>query len=231
MPFSPKFNTKNAALVFALLLGIYAVWMLAAEFARPGLAFESSFPVSVVRQDLNYERLTADIAASIASVRGDLWSERALVDAGNVIGDHDTPAKSLSTEDAEAVRYAAVRALSSRPLDSRIWLVLAALSSERTGDHEKANQQLKMSYYTGPNDKAVIGHRLNFVVNSNALDDEDLREMVRREVRTILLRAPELRPAIVAAYHKARPQDREFIEATVSATDPSFVATLRAKQP
>jgi len=229
MPFSPKFNTKNAALVLALLLGIYALWMFIAEFARSGLALESAFPVSIVPQNLNSKRLTADIAASIAFVRGDLWSERVLVDAANVIGDQDATAKLLTTEDAETVRTAAERALSSRPLDPRVWLVLAALSSGRAEQHEKANQQLKMSYYTGPNDKAVIPHRLKLVMNSHALDDADLRGVVRREMRTILLRAPELRPAIVAAYRKAQPKDREFIEATVSATDPSFVATLRAE--
>jgi len=231
MPFSPKFNTKNAALALALLLGIYALWMFVAEFARPGLALESAFPVSIARQDLNAKRLTADIAASIAFVRGDLWSERVLVDAANVIGDQDATAKSLTTEDLETVRTAAERALSSRPLDPRVWLILAALSSGRVGQHERANQQLKMSYYTGPNDKAVIPHRLKFVMNSHALDDADLRELVRREMRTILLRAPELRPAIAAAYRKAQPQDREFIEATVSTTDPSFAAKLRAERP
>jgi hypothetical protein len=229
MPFSPKFNIQSAALLLALLLGIYALWVFVAEIARPGLAATTAFPVSIDPQDLNSKRLTAEIAASIAFVRGDLWSERVLVDAANVITDHDMPAKSLTTEDIEAIRKAAERALSSRPLDSRVWLVLAALSSDPAGQHERATQQLKMSYYTGPNDKAVIGHRLNFVMNSHALGDADLREVVRREMRTILLRAPDLRPAITAAYRNAQPQDREFIEATVSATDPSFVATLRAE--
>jgi len=231
MPFSAKFNIRNVALVLALLLGIHSFWVLLAEFIRPGLALESTFPASVAPQELNSKRLTADIAAWIGFVRGDLWSERVLIDAANIIGDRDAPAKTFTTEDAESVQNAAERALSSRPLDSRVWLVLAALTSGRAGQHERANQQLKMSYYTGPNDEAVIGHRLKFVINSNALDDAELREAVRREIRTILLRAPELRPSIAAAYRKAQPQDREFIEAAVSATDPSFVATLRTQRP
>jgi len=231
MQFSTKFNIQNAALALALLVGIHSLWVFLAEFIRPGFALESTFPISVAPQELNSKRLTADIAASIGFVRGDLWSERVLVDAANIIGNRDTPAKSFTTEDVESVRNAAERSLSSRPLDARVWLLLAALSSGRAGQHERANQQLKMSYYTGPNDEAVIGHRLKFVINSNALDDADLREAVRREVRTILLRAPELKTAIAAAYRKAKPEDRAFIEATVSATDPSFVAQLRAERP
>jgi hypothetical protein len=87
---------------------------------------------------------------------------------------------------------------------------------------------LKMSYYTGPNDKAVMAHRLKSVVRFQALDDPDLREAVRREIRTILLRVPELRSTIVAAYAEAQPQDRDFIEAAAAATDPNFAMTLRA---
>ncbi len=87
---------------------------------------------------------------------------------------------------------------------------------------------MKMSYYTGPNDKAVIDRRLRSAVRFQALDDADLREVVRREIRTILLRVPELRPAITAAYGAANANDRAFIEATVAATDPNFAASLRA---
>jgi hypothetical protein len=227
MSFSPKFDLQSAALLLALLLGIHSLWVLGAELARPGFAAESNFPAVVLPQNINSKRLAANIAASIGFVRGDLWSERVLVDAANVIGDQAS-INSLAPHAAEAVRIAAHRALSSRPIDSPVWLVLAAISSDRAMQHERANQQLKMSYYTGPNDKAVIGYRLKFVMVSRALDDADLREVVRREIRTILLRATNLRPAIVAAYRKAQRQDREFIEATVTATDPSFVATLRA---
>jgi hypothetical protein len=231
MPLSSKFNIPIAALVLALLVGIHTLWVLAAEIARPGLALGSTFPTQVPPQDINSDRLTTEIAASIGLVRGDLWSDRVLVDAANVIGDQDAPATSFTAKDAETVQTAAERALSLRPLDSRVWLVLAALSSSRVGQHDRANRQLKMSYYTGPNDKAVIGHRLEFVMKSHALDDADVRELIRREIRTILLRAPELRPAIAAAYRKAQPQDRKFIEATVSATDPNSVAILQAGRP
>jgi hypothetical protein len=230
MLFPPKTHLDSAALALALLLGIYSLWVLSAEFVRSGLALEPTFPTSISPQDINSKRLAANIAASIGLIRGDLWSERALVDAASVIEDPGTPTTVLTAEAAASERAAAERALSWKPIDSRVWLVLAAISSDRAGQHERANQQLKMSYYTGPNDKAIIGHRLKLVMISRALDDIDLRELVRREIRTILLRAPTIRPAIVAAYRKAQPPDREFIEKTVAAIDPGFVATLRAGQ-
>lgn len=230
MSFSSQIRIPNAALTLALLLGIHSLWVLAAELMRPGFALESAFPPRVLPQDINSKRLTANIAASIGFVRGDLWSERVLVDAANVIGDQASPTNSLPTDGTEAVRIAAQRALSSRPIDSRIWLVLATISSSRSEQHERANQQLKMSYYTGPNDKTVIGYRLKFAMDSHALDNADLREAVRREIRTILLRASDMRSAIVSAYRKAQPQDRQFIESIVAATDPNFVATLRTAQ-
>jgi hypothetical protein len=224
MPLSLNLNTRATALTLAALLGISTVWVLGSELPRPALDAEFKFPISVSPQDIKSARLASSIAASIGFIRGDLWSERVLVDSANVIDDQDVLGK--TPQDAEAVRAAAERALLLRPLDSRVWLILAILSSNAKS--EAAKEQMKMSYYTGPNDKSVIGHRLKYVVRLLMLDDQILRESVRREIRAILLRAPELRSVIMAAYREARPQDREFIETTTSATDPQFAAALRA---
>lgn len=218
MSLSSRFQIRSVALGLALLLGAHSLWVLAAELQRPGYALQSDFPPKIPAEELNSKRLSASIAASIGLVRGDLWSERVLVDAANILADQ-TPSSSFSSDSAQ-------RALSSRPIDTRVWLLLAALSSDRSP--ERARQQLKMSYYTGPNDKAVIGYRFAFATQSRMLDDPDLREAMRREVRTILLRAPDLRSAIIAGYRKAQPKDREFIEKTVGAIDSDFVAALRS---
>ncbi len=231
MKFSPKFNIQTAALGLALLLGVHTLWVLAAELLRRDVG--PRFPAPIQTQDINSMRLGSELAAWIGFVRGDLWAERVLVDAINFIGDQDIPTKLklFTPSDTERVRKAAEYALSSKPLNSQVWLIFSILSSAVDTQHKIANEQMKMSYYTGPNDKAVIGHRLKSVMRLRMLDDLDVREAVRREIRTILLRAPELRPAVTAAYHEAQPRDREFIETTVSATDPKFVAVLRAAQP
>jgi hypothetical protein len=137
----------------------------------------------------------------------------------------------LSTDDQKTIQTAAERALKWEPVNSRLWLVLATLTSSQAGQHDRTIQQLKMSYYTGPNDRAVINHRLKLATTARTLDDLELQELVRREVRTVLLRAPELSPAIVSAYQKAQPQDRALIEATVAAVDPTFVAKLKSGTP
>jgi hypothetical protein len=153
-----------------------------------------------------------------------------LIDAAGIISDQNVSMSSPTERSSDALRTAAIRALSLRPLDSRIWLVLALITSESSLQSGRAKEQIKMSYYTGPNDKAVMDPRLKAVVRLHALDDPDVRELVQREIRTILLRAPELRPSIISAYAKANEGERAFIEATVSATDPSFVGLLRAGQ-
>ena len=225
MPFHPKFTLKIASYTFALLLSIHALWILVTELVRPRFGPETMFPATVSATDINSMRLAANLAGIL---RNNLWSNRVMIDAANVLGEQPTKVTPLTQQDVEAVRAAAERALSNSPLDSRVWLVLAILSSRVDKQHEIAKEQLKMSYYTGPNDKAVMGHRLKIAALSQALDNSDLREVVRREIRTILLRAPELRPAITAAYREARPSDRAFIAITISETDPAFAATLRA---
>jgi hypothetical protein len=222
-PFS-KLQIRSVALGLALFLAIYSLWALVAEIQRPGYALQPNFPPKIAAEEVSSKRLSANVAASIGLVRGDLWADRVLVDAANVLADQ-APA-SFGTDAREAVQGAAQRALLARPIDSRVWLILAALSADRSP--ERASQQLKMSYYTGPNDKAVIGYRLAFAAQSRMLDDPDLREAMRREIRTILLRAPDLRPVIVAGYRKAQPKDREFIEKTAGAIDGNFAATLRS---
>jgi hypothetical protein len=228
MSFLSKLPIKDVGLALAVFLGIHSLWVLAAELVRPTFPVQSVFPVRIPSQDINSKRIAAAMAASIGFVRGDLWSDRVLVDAANVLGDQATPTNALSPDAAEAVTAAAQRALSSRPIDSRTWLVLAALSSNHGDD--RAIQQLKMSYYTGPNDRAVIGYRLKLATDFHALDDADLREAARREIRTILLRASDLRAVIAAAYRTAQPKEREFIEMTVAATDPRFAAKLHSEQ-
>ncbi len=229
--FPLKFDLRSTVLVLAVLLGIHTVWVLTAELARPNIAEDSRFPIIVPAQDINWVRMTSDAAASIGLIRGDLWSERVLVDASNILTYRAAAPTSLTPQEALAAMSAAERALSCRPINSRIWLAIAALSSGVAAQHAKSNEQLKMSYYTGPNDKSVMAHRLKSIVRFQALDDLDLREAVRREIRTILLRVPELRPTVMAAYLEAQPQDREFFETAVSATDPNFAAALRAARP
>jgi hypothetical protein len=70
---------------------------------------------------------------------------------------------------------------------------------------------------------------LKLAAQSQAMDNAELREAVRREIRTILLRAADLRPAIVAAYGEGSPEGKQLIEKSVSEVDPAFAASLGHK--
>jgi hypothetical protein len=85
---------------------------------------------------------------------------------------------------------------------------------------------MKLSYFTGPSLENLIPARLATVVSGDELNDPDLRELARGDVRSILTRHPELKPALVAAYRNAATGGKQFIEQSVKSIDPPFVASL-----
>jgi hypothetical protein len=85
-----------------------------------------------------------------------------------------------------------------------------------------------MSYYTGPNELHLIPLRLFTATHSTALGDDDLRQLVQRDVRMILTQWPELRPTLAAAYKGAEADAKQFLEEAVTETDPGFLQAMRA---
>ena len=88
-------------------------------------------------------------------------------------------------------------------------------------------EALKMSYFTAPNDARLMAVRLDLATSSNALADPDVRELARGDVRLILLRRPELRPAVASAYRHASTLGKAFLDDAIRSVDPSFLAALR----
>jgi len=205
-------------LVFAAVLGLAGVWLLAPAFTR--LAGRS---VSVDGATSPAPRTTACGAARLAFVRGDLWTECAL--AQNPLG------ASLQTGALEQARVAAERAAALAPHNAMAWLILARLYSRLDSLNRRATALLKMSYYTGSNEPALIPWRLRVVAQSDALADEELQQLVRHEIRTIITHRPELKPAISAAYRDAPANGKRFLESAVSEVDPNLVGSLRAGAP
>jgi hypothetical protein len=206
-------------LAFAGVLAIQAIWILAAELSRP----------SVSEVDLNAEsagllatqRSAAGEAARIGYVRGDLSAAYALAYADLAWG---VIAEAATTESTAAARAAAERALSLAPHNARVWLLLASLAAPL--DLRKGIAALKMSYYTGPNDFALTPLRLLVAMRSDVLADDELSELAQWEIRTILARKPELKRAILAAYRKASPLGRQFLEKTLRELDPDLLKRM-----
>ena len=223
-----RMGFRLATAAFAVLIAVAAAWILSAEALRPRLA---SFPAAATAASATAgEHDRAEMAARIGLVRGDLWAEYAMtlvpqlpqeiIKGGTVAG-----------RLAELAQAAAERAAGLSPHDSRIWLLLAAVTSQLDRSGHESDGALRMSYYTGPNELALIPLRLSIATGSTVMADADLQLLVGQEIRTILTRKPELKPWILLAYRNASPDGRSFIESATGALDPALLAELRAATP
>jgi len=224
---NPNTSTKTwlrvALTLFGVFLSAQAAWILLAE-----------------RHRLNHIRLPVDgktatialaeqdkikQAASLAVVRGDLWAESAFT-YGNLLwldaGDQ------LNTEALKTL----TRALRYSPHRGDVWLMFAALANKYKWSGYQPSLLLKMSYYTAPNELALLPLRLDVSLHAKgAIDDAELKDMVRRDISVILTRAPALKPALVAAYRSALPQGKVFAERVISEIDPGYLGVVRAGYP
>jgi hypothetical protein len=129
---------------------------------------------------------------------------------------------------AEDARPVIEKALAYAPHDSGVWLLAASLASRFNWSGWNDAGALEMSYYTSPNAIDLIPLRLFTAMHSNALADEDVRQLVQGDVRMVLVRWPKLRLALISAYKDASPDSKSFLERTVNDTDPAFLESLRA---
>jgi hypothetical protein len=135
--------------------------------------------------------------------------------------DASDPKQHELNEQAQAI---VIRTLSNAPHESRLWLALALL---RSGVNQPHGDALKMSYLTGPLSLDLIPRRLASAVSSDALVDEDLRELTAGDIRLILTARRDIQGAIVGAYLQASSIGKKFIEEKTSVLDPQFSSSLR----
>jgi hypothetical protein len=223
-PTSQRFDGAFSAL--ACIVGGLAVWMLVPEILRPPIEFTTNLePAS-----LGYERRDAAVtAARIALVRGDLWSEAAFAYGGSTLRlEKDTSNPEGAPFELEQTRAVTEKAITYAPHDSRLWLLLAANDLRFDRLNERAKAALKMSYYTGSNTIAVVPKRLLLAVQGPALDDEELQELVRHDIRVTVNHKSKLMPALIAAYQNAPQSGRQFIEKALSEIDLGVLAVIRS---
>src|SRR5262249_47252104 len=140
----------------------------------------------------------------------------------------DRPVEDVGTSAAAAVRArgAVERALVFAPHEARAWLVLADFEARLDPTSRKAAAALRMSYYTGPNETALIPVRLTTFGQLDADADAELQQLVRHELANVINRRPELRWAIGSAYRAALPAGKKFFETTVREIDPALLPSL-----
>jgi hypothetical protein len=212
---------RGGTLLFAVLLGLLATWLLLAEIVRPAaysLPTDAAASLAVVDK-----RAAALRAASFGMFRGDLWSQAAFTYA-DLLWPADRPNPSRSLDDAlRSVK----RALSDAPDQPGAWLMLAALASRFPSIHMNSAELLKISYYTGPTAQELIPLRLSLAVQSDAFDDPEIRRFFGRDIRLMLRRGNTV--GITALYSSTSPVRRPVIEQIIQQLDPSLLETLHAK--
>lgn len=209
--------------IFALILGVSAAWLLAAEFLRASVPF---FPTGQIEiQYASAQRDKAAVAARVGWIRGDLWTDYALSADSRQLSDNAT---STTNEDAERVSE---RALTHAPYEARLWLMLSAINAKSGWKERKTLSQLKMSYYTAPNDTRLMPLRIATAMQSQAIGDEELQGLVEHELRTIVARRPELKPVLAKVYIGASSAGRHFMEEKLALLDPKFLIELQSKSP
>jgi hypothetical protein len=221
-----QFAFRLCALIFAGSLGVQALWLLSTELVHPKIAY---FPADkAASEQAAGLRLAALFAAEIGSIRGNLWADYAVTLFSELLTDTKNATASSIQDLSDDTRDATVTAAKLAPTDSRIWLLLALIDQRLDRLGRGILGPLKMSYYTGPNTAALIPTRLLIAARSAAITDPELQGLVGREIRTVVTRRPDLRPALFIAYRDAVPEGRRFLEAAIGDLDRNLLASIRS---
>jgi hypothetical protein len=226
---NPNTSTKTflrvALALFGAFISMQAAWILLAERYRPNhilLPVDGKTATIALAEQDNVNR-----AASLAVVRGDLWARSAFTYAGQLWGDKAMDLDVGNQFNPDALKTL-TRALRYSPLRGDVWLLFAALADRYKWPGYQPSLLLKMSYYTAPNEFALFPLRLHVSLDAKGvIDDSELQDMVRRDIRVVLTQAPALKPALVTAYRAASSQGKAFVDRVVSEIDPPYLATLR----
>lgn len=165
--------------------------------------------------------------AALSPFGSELESNHALIAALQAIeSGRKRPATVQSAQHTDAL--ARVRqTLSASPYDPELWLALALLQAQRDPHDPVVFEALKMGYFTALNDARLMPVRLDIAGRFDALADPDIKDLVRSDVRLIMTRRPELKPAIVSAYRRASDLGKAFLQDVVQSIDPAFAPALR----
>jgi hypothetical protein len=215
---------RLAALLFAGLLGLQCVWLLAAELVRPGI---DRLPTNIASAEAASEKHgAASLAASIGGIRGDLWADSAFTDADLLWSEKGAPGNKDPTGKLPRARASLDHALNNSPHLSSAWLLLAGLAARFPSLGLDATELFKVSYYTGPSEQDLVPLRLRIAVHSDNFSDVEMRQFVSRDIHYLLARK-QISP-IAKAYNAASPAARSFIEQTITDVDPSALDALKA---
>ena len=223
-PLTPQTGVafRRVTLGFAALLAVQSIWLLVPELTRPtihGLPVDAASAAVAAKQ-----RGWASVAASSGLIRGDLWADAAYTYA-DLLWNDIGPSAGL-TQALERAHTILERALDDAPHRSSAWLLLAGLATRYPSLNVNAMQALKTSYYTGPSEQNLMPSRLLVAVQSDFLNDAEIREFVTRDVRLFVSHGQQ--SAIDAAYKGGSATGKAFIKQVVNQMSPPASAAPRA---
>jgi hypothetical protein len=220
MAMKPIWKFRLFAFLVLVFVGGFSISNLAAEFLRPA---PSSMPSRTSVAPTSEQISSARKASAIAPFRSDLKADYAVALARQTL-----KSESMQRAPADGTAQNAVKsALKIGPHDSRMWLVLALLQAHINLGDSLTAESLKMSYLTGPNRAELIPVRLDAVTLHQSLNDADLKELARGDVRIVLTRFPDQRQALVNDYVRGSSVGKTFLEESTRMFDPKFADSLR----
>ncbi len=217
----------SALTVFGLILAAQGAWIVLPEALRPSsIGFPSDQRhATVAHQD----RERANRSAAIAGVRGDLWAESAFTEAALVWTDPTFEIQASGVRSA-MTSMSLLKTLNYAPHRGDAWLMLASTCARLMLRSCNVRAFLKMSYYTAPDQPGLLPLRLAQALRLEDISgDEELADMARRDIRFVLTRSVDLRPALISAYRTASLAGRLLVEQTVTPVEPGYLTMLRSQ--
>ncbi|MCK1616095.1 hypothetical protein IVA96_05325 [Bradyrhizobium sp. 159] len=211
-------------MALALTVGPYAIVSAITEVTAPR---RTAFPTDAAKIGARWTGEVPSLLATLSPFGSELESNHALSAALQTIESgqqRPTILRSIAhTDPLGRVR----RTLSMSPYNPELWLALAQLQVQRDPHDPVVVEALKMAYFVAPNDARLMPVRIDMAARFDALALPDVKDLVRNDVRLILIRRPGSRSALVSAYRRASKLGKAFLEDAVESIDPSFLATLR----
>ncbi|WP_271621663.1 hypothetical protein [Bradyrhizobium sp. CCBAU 51745] len=208
-------------MALAVTVGCYAIASAVTALGR------TTFPADAAEIGARWTGDATSVLGTRSPFGSELESNHSLIGALQTIESGQlgpTILRSIAHTDAlSRVR----RTLSTSPYNPELWLALALLQVQRDPHDPVVVEALKMAYFVAPNDARLMPVRIDMVAHFDALALPDVKDLVRNDIRLILIRRSGSRSALVSAYRRASKLGKAFLEDAVESIDPSFLATLR----
>lgn len=212
-------------LAFASLLAVQAIWVILAEYYHP---HRIHLPVDPQASRIaSHEHENARRSATLAMFRGDLWAESAFThsdllwkEPATAFDANEIASKESQMDIENALRYS--------PHRGDVWLMLAAMADRYNWLEYQPSSLLKMSYFTAPSELSLFPLRIKASLRPNAIQDPEIQDMIRRDIRVIVAKSPALKPALATAYKASSAEGKAFLDRAISEVDPVYLAAIRA---